>query len=189
MKLEDIAILRTGITLRQKVRPDKKGDAYLVQMRDIVDNFRGLELSIKIDGSKFSTKHVLQPKDILFVAKGQHNKAILYQGNYQKAFVASMFIVIRPNPKKILAEYLVWYLNEYNAQRQLERYKEGTATTSIGIGSLRLLEIKVPPLEEQKKIIQLIELMDREAELLEQIKEKRTTIITTLIKQKISNHD
>ena len=185
MKLEQIAQLRTGITLRQGVKPKQDGDAYLIQMRDISQDFKTFENSIKIDGSGFKSKHLLHQKDILFIAKGQQNKAILYDKNHERAYALSMFIVIEPNQALVLSEYLVWYLNASMAQRQLEKFKEGTATTSIGIKRLKELEIDVPPLKAQRKLTQLIHLMDREAIVLEQIKEKRSAIINALIKQKI----
>ncbi|WP_052599626.1 restriction endonuclease subunit S [Aureispira sp. CCB-QB1] len=189
MKLEQIASLRTGVTFREGVKQKEDGDTYLIQMKDVSEDFKRFENSIRVDGSIFKPKHFLKQKDILFIAKGQHNKAILYDKGYEKACGLSLFIIIHPNQEMVLPEYLVWYLNQSMAQRQLERFKEGTATTSIGIKSLKGLEITLPPLVEQEKLVELIKLKDREEAILEQIKEKRLFIINSLIKLKIIQHD
>ena len=189
VKLAQLATLRSGVTLRKRVTDSPKGTHHLFQFRDLDKTHYNLCSATRIDGSAFDPKHLLQVGDILFTAKGAHNKAILYtqehQQQYPNTLALSIFTIIKVIPELILPEYLVWYINSPSGQQALEPFKGGSVIPSISNTSLRQLPITLPTLEKQHSIIQLVQLLEREEELhLEIIKEKKR-LINQVIYEKI----
>ena len=85
------------------------------------------------------------------------------------SFVASM----RVDETKINSKFLTYYLNSTTAKRALNSSITGTAINMIKTKELEDLEIKLPSLEEQKKIVEFLDLTNREIDLLEELKNQK----------------
>ena len=70
--------------------------------------------------------------------------------------------------KKILPQFLYISLQGNHLQEQFQKYKKGSTRESVGMQVLRKLSIQVPPLAEQKRIVDLISSVDSYIEALEQ---------------------
>ncbi len=165
--LKEIADLYSGIY----AKPDPSGDVLYVQVRhfDEAGNFDpSTKPDLKLEGK--SKKHLLQSGDILFAVKGNKNRAVLYQSHMAKAVASSVFMVIRiRNKQMILPEYLQWYFNHPQTQAWCSRVARGTNLPSITQEVLENLDIAIPSLQKQIKIVAATALMKKEKAILQQI--------------------
>ena len=100
---------------------------------------------------------------------------------------SATFFVIRVNEKLIIPEYLVWYINQKEAQNYLNEKKAGTYVPNLNKQDVMELPIKVPPLEIQKAIAQTAVLLNKEIEILDKIKNNRKELIQNQLINLIKN--
>ena len=151
--LSEIASIATGQTFRHKVTNDmKKGRVLAIQIKDISTDFFNINgVPHKVKAEDISQKQLLQKGDVLFLAKGNTNKAVVF--NLEEPAVAvSFFFVIRPNQAVVDASYLAWCLNQRETQAIIQRQKEGSLVGSVKKSVLEDLEITLPDISTQKTI-------------------------------------
>lgn len=163
-KLKDIATTITGLYKKA----DPVGNTFYLQGRQF--NQQGflnkdsiMTKDIWVDSNL--ERHLLKDKDILFVAKGERNRACLYREEYGRAVASSLFFVIRVTTDALLPEYLHWFLNSNTAQIRIETFSMGSRIPSISKKSLQELEIQIPTMETQKRILELNQLWQNEKNL------------------------
>lgn len=163
----------SGHTFRSGVINDPEGDCAVIQMSSFDSSYATITKSLqKVKSNSVSEKHFLKPGDILFCAKGNNNFAFVFNEEYC-AIAVSLFFVIRPDKEKISPQYLAWYINQEATQGELHSAKEGTSVSNISKKSLEELEIKVPSLFTQNKLVNLFKLWQVEKmKTMELVKEK-----------------
>lgn len=171
--IKDIATIQTGLF----AKPVSKGEIVYLQARHFDENGSLSSLlypELKSDNQ--SIKHLLRPGNVLFAAKGTKNFAALYESKNQPAVASTTFFVIRVQEKftsKILPEFMVWFLNHPAAQKFLKGKARGTSLASISKVALEELEISVPSIETQKKVLQISNLRKTEIKVKQQIEALR----------------
>lgn len=113
----------------------------------------------------------LVPGSILFVARGSHNYAVLVDDRIagRKVVAAPHFYLIKMDNKKVLPEFLVWWLNQAPCQRYFEQQAEGSVTKSIRRGLLEQAPLALPPLERQRIIVGLANKLRQEQQVINRI--------------------
>ncbi len=167
-KLKNIATTTTGLYKK----PEPFGDAFYLHGKHFdkwgyLKNDAVLSKDIRINNK--TKKHLLQDKDILFIAKGDNNRACLYYTKYGQAIASSLFFVIRVDRNVLIPEYLRWYINTPATQNRLEQFSKGSHIPSISKKSLRELEIYLPPLATQMRILEMDKLWRKERAITERI--------------------
>ncbi|MCD7932702.1 MAG: restriction endonuclease subunit S [Tannerellaceae bacterium] len=174
-KLAEIVSIRSGIYCKTNLYKEEqdgriKNNSDIIRYIQAVDFEEGGELkvlandsSIVLYESKFD-KHYLKPDEILLVTKGNHNYAAIYpsSGLNYSSIASSSFLVLTITDKTVLPEYLCWYLNYEQTQNKLKEFRKGTSIPSISKSLIEGLEIKIPALEQQKQIVELAQLIDKE---------------------------
>ena len=130
-----------------------------------------------------SEKHLLKNGDVLFAAKGTKNFAAVFENHNEPSVASTSFFVIRPSDKKVLPQYLAWFINNQSTQTLLKAQAVGTSIPSISKQVLENLEITVPNTETQKIILQITKLRNKEKSL----KQKIETLKEKQIQQQIIN--
>ena len=167
--LKNIANIQTGIFT--KTVPN--GQIVYLQAKHFNENGQltsTLHPDLKSDN--ISSKHLLKHGDVLFAAKGTKNFAAWYESKNLPAVASTSFFVIRVNDdfqRKILPEYLVWFINHPSSQIYLKGKAMGTSIASISKSTLEELEISVPDLQTQKAILKITQLRNSEKEMKQQI--------------------
>ncbi len=121
-------------------------------------------------------KHLLNDGDIIFAAKGSKNFAARYESKNGQCVASSTFLVIKLNDefrKRILSEYIVWFINHPRTQERLKTKARGSSIPSISKVDLQELDITVPPIESQRDIIKIDTLQKREQSIIRQIQSLR----------------
>lgn len=120
-----------------------------------------------------SEKHLLKNGDVLFAAKGTKNFATVFENFNEPSVASTSFFVLRPTDKKVLPDYLAWFLNSHSTQTLLKGQAIGTSIPSISKQVLENLEITVPNIEIQKAILQITKLRNKEKSLKQKIESLR----------------
>lgn len=166
MLLCHIANIQTGILSK----PEAAGDFVYLQAKHF-DEDGNLHSPPKPDlkSSHAVKKHLLEPGNVLFAAKGSKNFATCYEEGEAPAVASTSFFVIRLTTGSILPKFLTWFLNSPKTQRLLKASATGTSMVSISKSVLEELDIPVPTIEEQQLIIQITELQNQEKRLRQRI--------------------
>ena len=187
LRLKDIATISSGVTFRSRIEASKNGNIRVIQMKDLGDdNLVHLDNSIQIIHPKPRPNQLAKSGDIIFRSRGQTNTAALLQEDVENTIVAAPLFRVQPDIKKVLPEYLVWWINQPASQAYLASRSKGTSVNMVGKQALETLEIKLPPLPQQQKITRIVNLARQEQQILEQIQVCKSAHIQAVLMQMTS---
>jgi restriction endonuclease S subunit len=164
--IKDITNIQTGLF----AKPAGIGELVYLQSKHF-DEYGQLHSVLHPDvvAEGISEKHLLKNGDVLFAAKGTKNFAVVFENHNEPSVASTSFFVIRPSDKKVLPQYLAWFLNNHTTQTLLKGQAIGTSIPSISKQVLENLEITVPCMETQKAILQITKLRNKEKSLKQKI--------------------
>jgi len=90
-------------------------------------------------------------------------------------------VIVRPDKERVLPEYLAWAINHPEAQRRLTAEAQGTSLRMIPMAALENLQIPVPDLPTQKRIVELNALVRQESRLLRQLADRREELVVAIL--------
>ena len=178
--LEHIASIQTGVF----AKPAANGEIVYLQARYFDESGRLISLlhpDLKADD--VNAKHILKPGDVLFAAKGTKNFAAVIQDNHLPSVASTSFFVIRLKDKKVLPEYLAWFMNSSGTQQYLKSTALGSSIASISKGVLEKLEVLVPDIQTQHSILTINSHRNKE----KQLRQKIESLQEIIIQRKIIN--
>lgn len=114
---------------------------------------------------------ILRPGDVLFPNRGTRTTALAFPGSEGPTLAGSQFFILRPNPKSIRSEYLSWFLRSDATHQYFEERRRGSYVQIIQRSDLAELNVPVPTMEVQDKIVQIANLAQQERELTQKITE------------------
>ena len=160
--IKDITNIQTGLF----AKPAGIGEVVYLQSKHF-DEYGQLHSALHPDllAEGISDKHLLKDGDVLFAAKGTKNFAAVFENHNEPSVASTSFFVIRPTDKKVLPQYLAWFLNNHTTQTFLKGQAIGTSIPSISKQVLENLEITVPNIEIQRAILQITNLRNKEKSL------------------------
>lgn len=178
--IKDITHIQTGLF----AKPAGIGELVYLQSKHF-DEYGQLLSTLQPDlmAEGISEKHLLKDGDVLFAAKGTKNFAVVFKNFNEPSVASTSFFVLRPTDKKVLPDYLAWFLNSHSTQTLLKSQAIGTSIPSISKQVLENLEIAVPGIETQKAILQITKLRNKEKSLKHEIE----TLREKQIQQQIIN--
>ena len=109
-------------------------------------------------------KYILKDGDVLFARSGATaGKTFLYRSEVGKAIYAGYLIRFTPRKEMILPRYLIAFTHSATYLEWAKNTRGGTAQPNINAQQYSNLVIPVPPLSDQKKIVD--EVVKYEAEI------------------------
>ena len=162
-----------GATLRGRdaTRSVSQGSCRLVRISDVSQDgtwvnevFASIEPAERIREDLF-----LRPGDVLFPNRGTRTTAIACRIDQSCLLAGAQFFVLRPDTSKVLPEYLAWFLRTEESARYFEERRKGTYVQIIQRSDLADLELPLPPLAIQVKIVAVAALAVEERALLERL--------------------
>lgn len=183
VQLKDIADIQTGVFRK----PDIQGEIIYLQAKHFTSEGRLKATTLLTGDLKNDEKlknHLLRDKDILFAAKGPRNFACLYEAAIGQATASSTFLVIRlkdETKKKVLAEYLLWFMNHPVTLAFLKDKAMGSAIPSVAKTTLGDLEISIPDLDIQARILEINQLFHKEKELTATLLQKKQEMYNAIL--------
>ena len=107
--------------------------------------------------------HRTRTRDIVVTARGTNLKVALVPDRWNGALVDWNLIVIRPG-SRVRPELLVGFLQSPAGRRAMDRRLTGTSLLMLTVKNLEEIEIPVPPLDQQERLVQLLQSADRQYE-------------------------
>ncbi len=172
-KLSELSLIRTGVTLRNTIQSDSTGDIVVFQPRDI-QNGEFTDNPSYIDSKQINNlnRHTLQKGDLLIANKGLKFGVFLFKNELNKSIASGSFFVIKPDLKKCIPEYLEWFLTQPSTKNYLLRNSSTVTIPTLPKTVLDKLEIVLPPLPIQTKIINMLTVIRKEQNILKKLIEK-----------------
>ena len=183
--IKKIATVQMGYSFRSRLEISGGGNIAVIQMKDLPsDNIVNCRDLTKVDMKAIKEHHLAQKGDLVFRSRGLVTTAAVLIEHPGKAVVAAPLLRIRiTSPRKILPEYLNWYISQKDAQIFLTRRAKGTVQKMISKQAVEDLEVWLPSLKQQQNIVELASLSAREQTILTTLAQKREqTISKTLMK-------
>lgn len=174
--IKDIALVQMGVSFRARIEPEADGTVALIQMRDLTADkltHRNL-ITIKMNGLD---RHLVKRNDLIFRSRGQTTTAAIIDAEIGPAVVAAPLLRVRVTSKRVLPQYLCWFVNQAPAQAFLHSRATGTAMTMIGKAALNALQVPLPALATQERIVALANLANEEQRLLRALAEKKEKLV------------
>jgi len=185
MKIKKLATVQMGYSFRSRLEASEGGGVAVIQMKDLLDdNTIGCDDLVKIDLDAVKEHHLAQRGDLVFRSRGHVTTAAVLLVDPGKAIVAAPLLRIRvTKPDKVLPDYLNWYISQRDAQIFLTSRAKGTVQKMISKQVVEDLEVVLPSLEKQKKIVEMSMLIAREQTLLYTLADKREQYISAVLMQ------
>ena len=175
--LKDISIIRTGLvtsrkkataidseTISYKAVTLKSFNANGSLMVDSLDTF--------ISKEKIKETYLTQTSDVLIRLR-EPIIAVIIDANNSGLVIPSFVASLRVDKTKVDSKFLAYYLNSTITKRALNAHITGTAINMITTTNLGDLEVKLPSLEEQKKIVEFLDGASKEINLLGSLKKQK----------------
>lgn len=191
-KLKDVVKIRSGMVVSKTSNKDERllPDAF-VRMIGTSDFDEDLNLRNDLEPNVLYrdsiSRNFLQSNEILFNAKGNRFFAYLFRDEYENAIASAVFLVLTIVDENIIPSYLTWYLNHPETLKIFNSKKTSQTIPSITKQELGELEIPIPDLSTQEKIVQLDQLKKQRTQILKQLVATQEAYINALTYKTIRN--
>jgi hypothetical protein len=162
--LHQVAELFTGLSVARL--PARGGAAQPVPFISIADLDAGRlapperMASLELRTGPHLERYRVQPGDVLTTCRGTQFKVALVDEDRAGAVANANLIVVRPGPQ-VLPRTLLAVLQSPTVQAELLRGTRSSAgTISLAVSDLGRLMIPVPPLDEQRRMVEFLEAVD-----------------------------
>ena len=183
MRLVELSDIHSGYTARGRLEPLPEGGVPALQLRDV-----GTEGATpgpdfqRYDLGKLPDRYFVRGGEVVFRSRGEPNAAAAIRDPLpEPAVVIVPLVIVRPDRARVLPEYLAWAINQPDAQRRLGAEAQGTSLRMIPMAVLENLEIAVPDLPTQKRIVELNALARQEGKLLRQLAARREELVSAIL--------
>lgn len=180
--------IRAGYTARTALTEDAEKGVSAIQLRDLQSEqvHIGAAGKYALDGKL--DRYLVEPGDVLFRSRGENNTASIAVGDVGEAAVALLpIMMIRPKRDDLLPEYVVWSINQHEAQRHLDLGARGTKLRMIPRECLETLPLHIPSLAVQRMITDLDALSAAETRLLHELADTKRKFTRFALLQQVRN--
>lgn len=183
MRLAELCDIHSGYTARGRLEPLQAGGVPALQLRDVGTNGEapGPDFQ-RYDLNKLSDRYFVRGGEVVFRSRGEPNAAAAIRDPLPEPVVVIVpLVIVRPDKDRVLPEYLAWAINQPDAQRRIGAEAQGTSLRMIPMAVLENLEIAVPDLLTQKRIVELNALARQEGQLLRQLASRREVLASAIL--------
>lgn len=186
MRLDEAATVRTGAVMGRKKAEKGARSSFRYKMMNLrcIDANGYIDLSFAED---YYAKEALKPEyfsqngDVLIRLSFPYT-SVLIDDKTCGLVIPSHFAIIRADRKKVLPEYILWFLRRDSCYQQIVLNSSGsTALGTISSGFISSLDIQVIPKDKQKAIGQLLLLANKEQELLYRLAKEKAAFNKTAL--------
>ena len=193
MTIGEIAVVRTGlVTVREKkkISSSQTCEYRVLNLKCIADEGYINKKHIEIDEYPVGLKndYLTSMGDILVRLSAPYTAVLIDQQDLCGIVVPSHFAIIRVDSRYAVPEYIFWSLRrDKNRITMMQNSSGSTAFGTISSGLIASLPITLLPLHEQQTIGDILQLSEREQELLTNLAEEKKTYNTLLLNQIYDN--
>jgi restriction endonuclease S subunit len=193
--LSDLATIRTGVVTARKKADLSSSEKYTYNLISLKCFEDGIyldknQIDTFIAHEKIDDRYFAKESDVI-VRLRSPNRAIYIEKTDEGLLINSLFAIIRVHSDELDPKYLAYFINANQTQLSLKKDIKGTAIAMLKTKDLEKLEIVLPPIQKQKKLVEFLELSYNERVLLKNlIKEKQKfsqSILDNIIQQTKDN--
>lgn len=153
--IKDISRVILGFTFRTTLREKEDGNISVILAKNITDEISiNSEALINIELDKIRSNALAKNNDVVISSRGNFKSAVLRSGEMPVVASSSTYL-LRLKTKDILSEYLSIYLNSRYGQSQIKAKTIGAVISSLSKRDLEEIEVIIPTIEKQKKIVEI----------------------------------
>ena len=132
---------------------DDDGYAILIRFTDYVKNWKAKFKYVSLKSYKFLKHSSLKPGDLIMSNVGDPGRVFILPDLGRPTTLGPNSILIRPNEKIAKNKYLFYYFQSAKGKNQIKKIITSTAQSKFNKTAFRGLDIFLPPLDVQQKII------------------------------------
>lgn len=133
-----------------------------IRITDIADDGHLKQGDPKSISRQQSEGYELQNGDLLFARTGATvGKTLLYQKDHPEAAYAGYLIRFQLDQERILPKFVFYFTQTDNYDRWVSRITRQGAQENINTGEYSSMLLPLPPITEQRKIVSILETVDR----------------------------
>lgn len=186
--LKTAARIFSGASIYGTVRlEESEGGIPVINIKDINNGrieYENLPL-FDLNNFRNAGNYIVSPGDVILSCRGTQLKSAVVP-KYKKFFITANLIAIRPG-EEILPEFLATYFNTRQGQKAVLAKIPFTTVFNLTVNTLREIEIPVPPLSVQEKIVTLAKYAEEQYHLTLQIANLRKILANQLITNMFNN--
>ena len=174
-KLSECAEIRTGLILSRKLARERTENKYsLLNLKSFnEDATLNEQLLDAFNSIESLNEDYLTHKGDIIVRTSSPYTALLIEERTSGIVVSSNFVIIRCNNKKLLPEYLYWYLNTSDIKKDIFINSAGNMLAAIKPQYFCDLNLNLPDIDKQRLIAKINLTAKRELYLLNQLREEK----------------
>ena len=193
MKINDIAVVRTGLVTARKKKNESSLKTYeyrLLNLKCIANE--GYIEKTYIEPYELSEElkedYLTRMGDILVRLSAPYTVVMIDQPDLCRIVVPSHFAIIRVDKRYAVPEYVFWSLRrDKNKIIMMQNSSGSTAFGTISSGLIGSLPITLLPMQEQKMVGNLMILSEREQELMQKLATEKKKYNTMLLNRIYDN--
>lgn len=163
--LSELGEIRTGFQLRGAAKPEEGGANTIIQLGDVRDDGVDTGALIRMDLERARERDFVSAGDVVLRSRGASYRGAVVPDVPPGTVAAAPLFVLRLAGAGVLPEYVVWYMNQPRPQAILAAAAHGSHIPTVSREAFAGLEIVLPPLEEQQRIVEVDRLLREEREL------------------------
>ena len=166
-RIDDIATIRLGSPFRERIVHEPTGKFLVVQGKDV-----GSDGSLILDGMVRvadvpgkGAPDTLAAGELVFQTRGLSYRAAVVPNEAPLMVAAGSLFILRPNPSRVTADYLVFFLNLPATQAVLRQLATGSTIPNLRRSAIEQLALPLPSLSDQHKLVALSQLVRQQADI------------------------
>jgi hypothetical protein len=177
-ELEDIATIQVGYQARSKIKEAPDSQFHLIQGKDFdAQGNLCTDTLLAFAPERKTESYLVHKGNILLQSRGAEHTAYCIHDELSNTLAAGSFYIIRIKDKSVTPAYLAWWLNQRPAQAFFETQASGTIMSFVSKSTVSQLKVQIPSLHVQQQIQNIVELGNREQELLNKLAENRAQLV------------
>jgi len=175
MDLRRCTELSPGFSIEGPIKHDSAGTHQVIVPRHLSEG-RPYVFSerdeLRVTLQRDLQRYRVSAGDVLVLSRGARNSAFFIQKVPSPTVAPLLFFILHPG-SQIDGAYLTWYLNLESTKARLQQMRSGTRTPLLHSRELGKLEVPLPPLDVQRQIARLANLMFRQRQLQDELRIER----------------
>ena len=191
--LNQVVDILPGYPFRGSIQLRPDGDALAIQVRHVSSReWLTIEEDARHVGSETLDRvclagrrrpDYLRAGDVLFLARGVKNHAILVEQIPEATVCTPHFFLIRVKPawhERVSPGFLAWQLNHGDGRAAIAVGRQGSLLPSVRKTELADIALRLPPRSVQDRLVALHRAASREAEAFEALMDNRRREVTAI---------
>ena len=159
VKLAEVVETQYGYT----AKAEDEGDIRYLRITDITEDgqLKNTDKKYINPSEEILRDYNLKPNDIVIARSGSTGRMLLYKGIEEHLIFASYLVRLKAS-EKILPEYIFAYHKTTDYWKQVDALTTTLAQPNLNAERMKQIKIPLPPLEEQRQIVDECEVVDQE---------------------------